>query len=154
MSSNLTPSARYSSKILISFNISLDKTDHSKSYTHLKSGSLEPHRTPIHFPRATRIHTTKEGIGNSAGVRDRSPRERSGWKSAMANVYVEARRKGRQEGSPIIDYVLEDAADSFLGKFDTQKAAVDWAKARGHHPLVARVRHLNEKKKPDHWRAA
>ena len=24
----------------------------------------------------------------------------------------------------------------------------------GHAPLVARVRHLNDKKKPDHWRAA
>jgi hypothetical protein len=27
-------------------------------------------------------------------------------------------------------------------------------KANGHHPLVARVRHLNNKKIPDHWRSA
>jgi hypothetical protein len=29
-----------------------------------------------------------------------------------------------------------------------------WAKKNGHKPHVARVRHLNDKSKPDHWRAA
>jgi hypothetical protein len=29
----------------------------------------------------------------------------------MANVYVEARPKGRPEGSPIQDYVVEDPAE-------------------------------------------
>ncbi|HEY1525428.1 MAG TPA: hypothetical protein VGH51_04250 [Candidatus Angelobacter sp.] len=72
----------------------------------------------------------------------------------MANVYIEARPKGRHEGSPIDDYVVEDHADHVLGTFTTQKAAIDWAKANGHHSLVARVRHLNDKKIPDHWRAA
>lgn len=72
----------------------------------------------------------------------------------MANVYVEARPKGRPEGSPIADYVVEDYADNVLGTFSTQRAAIDWAKAQGHRPLVARVRHLNNKKIPDHWRAA
>jgi hypothetical protein len=72
----------------------------------------------------------------------------------MANIYVEARPKGRQEGSPIDDYVVEDHADHVLGVFQTQREAVDWAKGQGHNPLVARVRHLNDKKKPDHWRAA
>jgi hypothetical protein len=37
-----------------------------------------------------------------------------------------------------------------LATFKTQHEAIDWA---GHAPLVARVRHLNDKKKPDHWRA-
>jgi hypothetical protein len=32
----------------------------------------------------------------------------------MANVYVEARSKGRQEDSPIDDYVVEDHADHVL----------------------------------------
>jgi hypothetical protein len=32
--------------------------------------------------------------------------------------------------------------------------AIKWAKDNGHHPLVARVRHLNDKKTPDHWRTA
>jgi hypothetical protein len=71
----------------------------------------------------------------------------------MANVYVEARPKGKLEGSPITDYVVEDHKDSVLGTFKTQKEAIDWAKKQGHSPLVARVRHLNDKKKPDHWRA-
>ena len=72
----------------------------------------------------------------------------------MANVYVEARPKGRPEGSAIDDYVVETAADHVLGTFKTQKEAIDWAKKNGHHPLVARVRHLNNKKIPDHWRSA
>jgi hypothetical protein len=56
----------------------------------------------------------------------------------MANVYIEARPKGRPEDSHIEDYVVED---------------LDWAQKQGHSPLVARVRHLNDKKKPDHWRS-
>ena len=72
----------------------------------------------------------------------------------MANVYVEARPKGRPEGSPIDDYVVEDAADHVLHTSRTQREAIDWAKRQGHHPLVARVRHLNDKKNPDHWRSA
>ena len=70
----------------------------------------------------------------------------------MPNVYVEARPKGRPEGSAIEGYVVEDHADHVLGEFNTQKEAIDWAKQQGHRPLVARVRHLNNKKNPDHWR--
>jgi hypothetical protein len=73
---------------------------------------------------------------------------------SMANVYVEARPKGRAEGSAIQDYVVEDHTDHVLGIFNTQKDAIVWAKAMGHAPLVARVRHLNDKKNPDHWRSA
>jgi hypothetical protein len=40
-----------------------------------------------------------------------------------------------------------------LATFKTQHEAIDWARKQGHAPLVARVRHLNDKKKPDHWRA-
>jgi len=75
------------------------------------------------------------------------------FRGIMANVYVEARPKGRPEGSAIQDYVVEDHADHVLGTFKTQKEAIDWAKAKGHSPLVARVRHLNDKKNPDHWRS-
>jgi len=35
-----------------------------------------------------------------------------------------------------------------------QREAIAWAKKKGHTPLVARVRHLNDKKIPDHWRSA
>ena len=72
----------------------------------------------------------------------------------MANVYIEARPKGRPEGTRIDDYVVEDRADHGLGTFRTQHEAISWARSNGHNPLVARVRHLNDKNKPDHWRAA
>ncbi len=71
----------------------------------------------------------------------------------MAVVYVEARPKGRPEGTKIDDYVVEDRADNVLATFPTQKEAIDWSKRNGHSPHVARVRHLNDKKNPDHWRA-
>jgi hypothetical protein len=71
----------------------------------------------------------------------------------MANVFVEPRPKGRPEGSPITDYVVEDHADHVLHTSQTQKDGIAWAKQNGHTPHVARVRHLNDKKKPDHWRA-
>jgi hypothetical protein len=77
----------------------------------------------------------------SAGVR----------RNAMPNVYVEARPKGLREGSPIDDYVVEDHADRLLGTFKTQSDAIAWAKKMGHHPLVARLRHLNSKRIPDNW---
>jgi hypothetical protein len=72
----------------------------------------------------------------------------------MANVYIEARPKGRPDNSPIDDFVIEDHADHILAAFKTQREAIAWAQKEGHNPLVARVRHLNDKKKPDHWRTA
>lgn len=71
----------------------------------------------------------------------------------MAGVYVEARPKGRLEGTRIDDYVVETAGDHVLHTTSTQAAAIHWAKTNGHTPHVARVRHLNDKKRPDHWRA-
>jgi hypothetical protein len=68
----------------------------------------------------------------------------------MPNVYVEARPKGRSEGSPIEDFAVEDRADHVLGSFKTQKEEIDWARKNGHSTLRARVRHLNDKKTPDH----
>src|ERR1700733_9686577 len=49
----------------------------------------------------------------------------------MSVVYIEARPKGKAEGSPIDDYVVEDHADHVLGTFKTQKEAIDWAKSNG-----------------------
>ena len=68
----------------------------------------------------------------------------------MATVYVEARPKG---SGPIKDYVVEDNANHVMHTTGTQEEAISWAKRNGHSPHVARVRHLNDKKKPDHWRA-
>jgi hypothetical protein len=72
----------------------------------------------------------------------------------MANVYVEARPKGRKEGDPIDDYVVEEHASHVLATFKTQHEAIEWAKKLGHAPLVARVRHLNDRSTPGHWRSA
>jgi hypothetical protein len=72
----------------------------------------------------------------------------------MPNVYVEARPKGRPEHSAIEDYVVEDHADHVLHTAKTQGEAITWARKQGHSPLVARVRDFNDKKRPDHWRAA
>lgn len=65
----------------------------------------------------------------------------------MANVFIELAGDGH--------YVIEHADGSkHSSHFPTQQAAIDEAKKQGHHPLVARVRHLNDKAKPDHWRSA
>ncbi|PZR93602.1 MAG: hypothetical protein DLM68_00790 [Hyphomicrobiales bacterium] len=72
----------------------------------------------------------------------------------MPNVYIEARPKGRSEGDPIEYYVVEDAKDDVLYTSKTQLEATFWAKKQGYSPLIARVRHLNDKKIPNHWRAA
>ena len=68
----------------------------------------------------------------------------------MVNVFVEARPKGRTEGSPITDYVVEDDEEHLLATYKTQEEAVDWVRGNGFSPHVARVRHLNDKKNPDH----
>ena len=52
------------------------------------------------------------------------------------------------EGSQIDDYFVKNHTDHVLGTFKTQQEAIDWAKKQGHAPLVARVRHLNDKKTP------
>jgi hypothetical protein len=72
----------------------------------------------------------------------------------MANVYVEACPKGYREGTAITNFVVEDQAGSALGAFKTQREAIDWAKSKGHSPLVARVRQANDRNSSDHWRAA
>ncbi len=72
----------------------------------------------------------------------------------MANVYIEARPKGRPEGTAIEDFVVEDHKDHALATFKTQHEAIEWAKKEGHSPHVARVRHLNKKAEPGHWRKA
>jgi hypothetical protein len=72
----------------------------------------------------------------------------------MPNVYIEARPNGRPEGSAVEDFVVEDHADHLLAAFKTQREAIEWARKNNHSPLVARVRHLNDKKMPNHRRAA
>ena len=72
----------------------------------------------------------------------------------MPNVFIEARPKGRAEGSAIDDYVVEDHAGHVLATFKTQQEAIEWTKEKEQRPLIARVRHRNDRAKPDHWREA
>ena len=91
----------------------------------------------------------KAGFGavGKKGRRQQLARERN-----MTTVFIEARPKGRREGTAIVDYVVEEQGDRVLKAFKTQAEAIAWAKSEGHSPHVARVRHLNDKKIPDHWR--
>jgi hypothetical protein len=59
------------------------------------------------------------------------------------------------EPSPGGGYQIEfaDKTPTRTG-FRTQEDAIAEAKRLGHKPLVARVRHMNDKNKPDHWRPA
>jgi hypothetical protein len=50
----------------------------------------------------------------------------------MTVVYIEARPKGREEGTHITDYVVEDHADHVLATCKTQHEAIEWAKKHGH----------------------
>jgi hypothetical protein len=72
----------------------------------------------------------------------------------MPNVFIEARPKGRTEGSAIDDYVVEDRAGHVLATFQTQLEAIEWAKTQDQKPLVARIRHRNDRARPDDWRDA
>jgi hypothetical protein len=71
----------------------------------------------------------------------------------MTIVFIEARPKGRPEGTRIEDYVVENFADHVLATFKTQREAIEWAIKNHYAAHVARVRHLNDKKSADHWRA-
>jgi hypothetical protein len=70
------------------------------------------------------------------------------------NVFIEARPKNRPEGSEIEDYIVQDHAAHVLASFKTQQQAINWSRRQGYTALVPRVRHLNDRNKPDHWRSA
>jgi hypothetical protein len=70
----------------------------------------------------------------------------------MSTVFIEPRPKGRPEGSAIDDYAVEERSDRVLSTHQTQQAAIDWARAQGHQPLVARVRNTS-KDISGHWRS-
>lgn len=64
----------------------------------------------------------------------------------MTNAFVEpAKGSGHQ-----IEFV---GSSPYKERFSTQRAAIEAAKKMGHKPLVARVRELNDKSKPEQWRS-
>jgi hypothetical protein len=69
----------------------------------------------------------------------------------MTVVYIEPSPKGRPEGTTVVDYAAETSASVELETFDTQEAAIEWAKAKGYAMHVARVRNT-DKGNPYHWR--
>ena len=82
-------------------------------------------------------------------------RNRLGFRQRRRYVgRMSPRPRSRPLSSFIEPCLVEDHADHALGTFKTQREAIDWAKKQAHSPLVARVRHLNDKKKLDHWRSA
>ena len=52
----------------------------------------------------------------------------------MANVYIEARPKGRREGELINDYVVEDRADHVLAAFKTKRGQSPGQRAKATIP--------------------
>ena len=70
----------------------------------------------------------------------------------MAVVYIEPRPKARSEHEPIDHCVVEEVGDKVLKTFKKQEEAIAWAKGEGHTVHLARVRHLGDKRNPDHWR--
>ena len=108
----------------------------------LASGSIERTNT-----EAVEVAATPEQ-GNGAADSHRE------GQLPFACVYVEARPKGGHEGTPIDGYVVEDDADHELSTFKKQHEAIEWAKKNGHSPLVARVRHQNDKTRLEYWRSA
>jgi hypothetical protein len=67
---------------------------------------------------------------------------------ALAYFAVEAARAELSNAPQI----LEEARTAAHSK--TNEKPSNGRRKQGHAPLVARVRHLNDKKKPDHWRSA
>ena len=71
----------------------------------------------------------------------------------MAAAYIEHRPKSTDEDAATSHYVIVVDGVEKHGDFKTQKAAKDRACDEGYRPVhVARVRHLQDRDKPDHWR--
>ena len=74
-------------------------------------------------------------------------RNRLGFRQRRRYVGRMSPRLGCRPLSSFIEQCLvEDHADHALGTFKTQREAIDWAKKQAHSPLVAHVRHLNDRR--------
>lgn len=70
----------------------------------------------------------------------------------MTAAYIEHRPKSTDKNATTSHYVIV-VNGSEQGNFSTQKSAKDKACADGYRPVhVARVRHLQDRDQPDHWR--
>ena len=66
--------------------------------------------------------TIPEEVDHEPG--SNGPSKKGGVEDEMAIVFVEPRPKGKPEGSPITDYVVEDRADHILATLKTHDEAV------------------------------
>jgi hypothetical protein len=121
-----------------------------------KTFGVAAHSETLFAPAEQALGTEPAGRSFAAvgafGFVQCSPQSTTIGERNMTTVFIEARPKGRREGTAIVDYVVEEQGDRVLKAFKTQAEAITWAKSEGHSPHVARVRHLNDKKIPDHWR--
>jgi uncharacterized protein (DUF4415 family) len=124
-----------SPKVHISFRLAAEVVESIKATGEGYNARVEQALRAAFVAKATDLRSARRAIGEG-------------------NVYIMPRAKGRHEGTAIEGYVIEDHKDHVLKTFKTQKEAIEWAKKLGHHPLVARVRHVTDKKNADHWRAA
>jgi hypothetical protein len=52
----------------------------------------------------------------------------------MTTVFIEARPKGRREGTAIVDYVVEEQGDRFLKAFKPRQRPSPGRRVRGTRP--------------------
>lgn len=70
----------------------------------------------------------------------------------MAAAFVEFRPRSSSKDEKVSHYVIVVGGEELHGTFETQKEAKEFACKRYTEVHVARVRHLQDKKIPDHWR--
>lgn len=70
----------------------------------------------------------------------------------MTAAYIEHRPRSTDPKAEVKHYTIVVNGQD-VGNYTTQKAAKDKACADGYRPVhVARVRHLQDRDQPDHWR--
>jgi hypothetical protein len=76
----------------------------------------------------------------------------------MTSAYVEHRPLSDDKDCPVTGYVVivkhPDGETEEVTGFKTQLQAEEWACDKGYTVHVARVRHLQDKPTPAHWRVA
>jgi hypothetical protein len=71
----------------------------------------------------------------------------------MSPAFIEHRPRSTDPQEKTRHYVVIVNGKEVGGEFETQKAAKDHACNAGYDPVhVARVRHLQDRDQPDHWR--
>lgn len=72
--------------------------------------------------------------------------------SSVTAAYIEHRPKSSDPNTSTSYFAIVAAGGREQARFKTQKEATDRARSDGYRPVyVARVRHLQDRNKPDHW---